>query len=172
MDGPRRSRVVLFALVCTALLGSVLAFGLGGNDLGNPAGRADPGKEKGRRAAAAAAFAERSQHLHREVRAAARSFVAAFLRYEVGELGAGVMSTLRAFATVGFSRELLADRPRAAAGGFPHAAALGQIAVAFVSAIPPRAVISGSARRGRSSEQFSFVFERRGRVWLASGPGQ
>jgi hypothetical protein len=162
---------VLFALVCTALLGSALAFGLNGNDLGKPAAAPDHRGGEGT-AAAAAAFAERSQHLHREVRTAARSFVAAFLRYEVGELGAGVTSTLRAFATASFSRELLANRPQPTAGEFPHAAALGQIAVAFVSAIPPRAVISGSARRGRSSEQFSFVFERRGRAWLASGPGQ
>lgn len=172
MDGPRRSRVVLFALVCAALLGSALAFGLSGNDLGDPASASHRRGGEGTAAAATAAFAERSQHLHREVRAAARSFVAAFLRYEVGELGAGVTSTLRAFATASFSRELLANRPQPTAGEFPRSAALGQIAVAFVSAIPPRAVISGSARRGRSSEQFSFVFERRGRDWLASGPGQ
>jgi len=161
-------------LVCAALIGSALAFGSAGEQLASPApqSRGD-GPGTAARVTARTAAERDEMRLEQKVRAAARSFLAAFLRYEVGEIGAGVKHMLRAVATPRFARELLARPPAPpAAGVFSPPAVLGRIAVAFVSAIPPRAVISGAARRGRSSEQFSFVFERRGLAWLASGPGQ
>ena len=174
MSAAERRRSALFAIVCAVLAGSALAFAVGGNDLGAPPNAAS-GDAGGREAAmrAASRAAERGERrLEREVRTAARSFLAAFLRYEVGEVGPRVKRMLLANATPRFIRELLANPPRAAPGGFPPAAALGPIAVAFVSALPPRAVVSGAAHRGAGAEQFSFVFERRGSTWLASGPGQ
>lgn len=175
MSGPERRRVVLFAFVCVALVGSALAFAAGGNDLASlpaaPSG-GDGGREAVARDAARAAAERGRRRLEREVRTAARSFLGAFLRYEVGELGPRVKRALRASATPRFAHELLAAPPRAPPGGFPSPAAIGTIAVAFVSVLPPRVVVSAAGQRVGTAEQLSFVFERRGSIWLASGPGQ
>ena len=102
---------------------------------------------------------------------AARRFLSAFFHYEVGELGPRVRRTLRSAATPGFAAELLGAPPRAPPRS-PPAAIPGRLAIAAVSVLPPRALISGSARRGERSEQFSFLFEARRGAWLASGPGE
>ncbi len=173
MRRDERRRVALFALVCAALIGAALAFGSGGEQLANPAPQPPGGGTATVARSRARVAVERNEMgLEREVRAAARRFLAAFLRYEVGEIGPGVKRTLRHAATPRFAAELLAGPPAPPSGGFPPRVALGPVAVAFVSAIPPRAVISGAARRGGAPEQFSFVFERRRRSWLASAPGQ
>ncbi len=118
----------------------------------------------------AAARAER--RLQRQVRAAARGFLAAFLPYEAGRLGPRLASALRAHATPAFAHQMLARPPGPAPPGLLATAKVGRVAVAFVSALPPRAVISGSVDRGSFTERFSFVFERRGSAWLASGAGE
>ncbi len=173
MRRAERRRVALFTLVCASLIGSALAFGSAGEQLANPAPHPrGGGRERAARSRARVAVEHNEMGLEREVRAAARRFLAAFLRYEVGEVSPGVKRTLRAAATPRFAAELLAGPPAPPAGGVPPRAALGPVAVAFVSAIPPRAVISGAARRGGAPEQFSFVFECRRQGWLASAPGQ
>jgi Ni/Co efflux regulator RcnB len=108
-----------------------------------------------------------------EVRAAARRFLDAFLRYEVGDLSAPVRRRLRAAATRPFAKRLLRRPPRRpAAGRFPPRATLRRVDVSFVSPRATRAVVSGAALRGGLSEEFSFVLARRGGRWLASGPGE
>ena len=117
-------------------------------------------------------LAARSVRLRGRVRAAAYRFLAAFGRYEVGDLDPGVRAALRATATPAVAAALLARPPRAPApGAFPPRARLGRVEVAFVSVAPPRAIVSGEARRGGVPAQFSFLFEPRGGRWLASGPG-
>ena len=113
------------------------------------------------------------RQLRREVRRSARRFLSAFFRYEVGETASSVERALRASATPRFAAGLLTAAPRAPASGeFPPPASLGRIEVAFVSVLPPRAVVSGVARRRGGSERFSFLFEHRGRAWLADGAGE
>jgi len=110
---------------------------------------------------------------HAEVRAAARRFLIAFLRYEVGDLSAPVRRALRGAATRPFAERLLRRPPRRpAAGRFPPRATLRRIDISFVSPRATRAVVSGAALRGGLSEEFSFVLARRGGIWLASGPGE
>jgi hypothetical protein len=101
----------------------------------------------------------------------ARRFLAAFFRYEVGELGPAVRRALRATTTAGFAAELLRSPPRRPPQSVP-AAVPGRLAIAVASVLPPRALVSGSARRGGEAEQFAFVFEARGGAWRASGPGE
>jgi hypothetical protein len=108
-----------------------------------------------------------------EVRVAARRFLTAFLRYEVGDLSPPVRHALRTNATRGFADRLLSYPPRRpAAGRFPPRATLQRLDIAFVSPLATRAVVSGTAGRGGLSEEFSFVLAYRGTTWLASGPGE
>jgi len=110
---------------------------------------------------------------HAEVRAAARRFLTAFLRYEVGDVSAQVRRTIRGAATQPFARRLLRRPPRRpATGSFPPRATLRSVYISFVSPRATRAVASGSALRGGLSEEFSFVLARHGGKWLASGPGE
>lgn len=100
----------------------------------------------------------------------ARRFLAAFLRYEVGELDHRGRQALRATATPGFAAELLRAPPHLwAAPSRP--ALLLRLSIAYFSPNPPRALITGSARRGENDEQFSFLFKARAGTWLASGLG-
>jgi hypothetical protein len=173
MAAPERRRLILFLGVCAALAGSALAFALGGNELGAP--RAVPtgvGGDGGASGRVAIAAARSEQRLEREVTVAARRFLAAFLPYEVGELTPSTTRALRRSATSSFAEEMLARPPTPAPPGMAAAAELGPIAVAFVSALPPRAVVSGSVDRGGFTERLSFVFERRGSAWLVSGAGE
>ena len=79
---------------------------------------------------------------------------------------------MRTAATPSFAARLLAGPPRASAPGrFPPRARLGRVEVSFVAIAPPRAIVSGEARRGAAPAQFSFLFELHGGRWLASGPG-
>lgn len=161
-----RWRFVAFCAACAALFAAALGFAGGAQPPApllvparsgaQPAESPAPGGAPGLRAA---------------VDRAARGFLAAFFRYEVGELGPGVRAALRAAATPGFVAELLAAPPRRPPGRAPPAV-LGRLSIAVVSVAPPRALISGSARRGRRPEPFSFLFEARDGAWLASGPGE
>ena len=174
MSVPERRRAALFVIVCAILVGSALAFAAGDNQLGaTGAPTSASGGAEGAVAQSPSGAAQREeQRLEREVKTTARRFLAAFLPYEVGELGPGVRRALRAGSTPGFARQMLARPPGRAPPRMRSSARLGPIAVTFVSALPPRAVISATAERGAATEQISFVFERRGSSWLASGAGQ
>ena len=170
---PRRP--ALFLTASAAIVAAGLLFALAA-PAPPPAPQAPAGQAVGASPPLAApsprVLAARTALLRGEVRAAARRFLAAFLRYEVGDLGPGVKAALRATATPAFAARLLARPPRAPAPGrFPPRARLGRVEVAFVSLVPPRAIAGGAAQRGGEPEQFSFLFELRGRAWLASGPG-
>lgn len=166
----QRLRLGLFFVASAALLAAAISFA-GGEQPPTPA--PPPAKSEVVQAAppvlqpAAAGAAGLRVALGGE----ARRFLAAFFRYEVGELGPGVRRALRATATPGFAAELLAAPPRRPPQKVP-AAVPGRLAIAAASLSPPRAVVGGSARRGGEAEQFSFVFEAVDGAWLASGPGE
>lgn len=117
--------------------------------------------------------AARAERLANELRRSARRFLAAFLRYEVGQEGARLTAALRATATPSFAKRLLARPPRVpVAGRLPPPARLGRLQVGFLSGAATRALVSATAWRGPRPEELSFVFARRRSRWLASGPGQ
>jgi len=165
----QRLRLALFCAACAALLTAAIGFADG-----SPANPPPP-HELG----AAPAFGPGHQSVRSDSAAglratldrAARCFLDAFFRYEVGELDPAVRRALRAEATSGFAAELLGDPPHRPAGN-PAAALPGRLAISVASIEPPRVLISGSASRGGATEQFSFLFEVRHGVWLASGPGE
>lgn len=177
MDRAERRRAALFALVCAALVASALAFAakgpsVGGAGRGNAGSRSLPVLQAADLPGPARRAVARTQERAAGLRRSARRFLTAFLAYEVGELDRSVASTLRATATAPFARRLLAIPPRAPAGKFPPPARLRRLHIAFVSAGADRALLSGEAFRGTSSEQFSFLFELRQGRWLARAPGQ
>lgn len=164
-------RPALFFAAAAAIVAAALLFGLAAPDPPPPPAPA-AGAAGGFAAPSPRLLAARSALLRDRVRAAARRFLAAFTRYEVGERGPGVARALRANATPGFAARLLAAPPRApAAGRYPPRARPGRIEVAFVALSPPRAIVSGEARRAGAPAQFSFLFELHGGRWLAAGPG-
>jgi len=168
-SGAQRLREALFCAACAALLTAAIGFA-GGSSANVP-----PPHELG----AAPAVPPAPQSLRSDSAAglratldrAARRFLNAFFRYEVGELVPAVRRALRAEATSGFAAKLLGDPPHRPAGN-PAAALPGRLEISVASIEPPRALISGSASRGGATEQFSFLFEVRHGVWLASGPGE
>jgi hypothetical protein len=107
--------------------------------------------------------------LRSRVDQAARRFVPAFLRYEVGDIDAGVRRALRATATAEFAASLLAVPPRPPAGGFPPRARLQRLVVKFSPSAAFNAFVEGTAVRGGAAENFSFEFEYGEGAWLASG---
>jgi hypothetical protein len=104
------------------------------------------------------------------LRREARHFLAAFLAYEVGDLGPGLARQLRATSSPAFHHELLANRPDPAA--LSAAAKLTRLSAVGLSGHPPRALVSGSARRRGGKEEFAFLFERREGRWLAAGAAE
>ncbi|MGA8744509.1 MAG: hypothetical protein WB507_01415 [Solirubrobacterales bacterium] len=162
-------RLALFCAACAALLAAAIGFADG-----SPA-NVSPPHEQGAAPAVTAApqsvQTERVARLRATLHRAAGRFLAAFFHYEVGELGPGVRQQLRTTCSPAFAAELLGDPPRRPSGN-PAAAAPGRLAISVASIEPPRALISGSASRGGATEQFSFLFEARHGVWLASGPGE
>lgn len=186
----RSPRPLLFALAVTALLGSAVLLALREEDRPHPAlpGRVappasisehyahpaarGPGRREGPGGEDLAPGNDPLPQLRagrRAVAAAARSFLAAFLRYEVGEAGSAVRRALRAAATEEFTTMLLATPPRAGAAGLPARARLASLEVSLSAGAAPRAVASGRLRRGAGTEGFAFFFERRATGWLAAG---
>lgn len=169
MSGEKQ-RLALFALACLVLVGCAVGFSRGDSDLAGAGGVVPEhlGPEARRSEDPSAAV----RALKREVRSAAHGFLAAFLRYEVGDLEPAVRRALRASATPSFAALMLARPPTPPPPGIDPLARVGPIAVAFASLLPPRAVVSAMADRGANTERLSFVFERRGSLWLAAGPGE
>ena len=165
---PRPLRVALFCAACAALLAADIGFA-GGSPASAPPRR--PGETLPVAVASKRRQSRGAVGVRSELGGAAGRFLTAFFRYEVGELGPTVRRALRASATPGFAAELLASPPRRPPGA-PAAVLPGHLAIAVASIDPPRALVSGSARRGDQSEQFSFLFEPRRGTWLASGAGE
>jgi hypothetical protein len=166
-------RLVLFAFVSAVLLASALAFASAGSTP-EPSSSESSAPSLSVDVPAWARRAQlRAQSLASQLRRSARRFLAAFARYEVGQISGGVRIALRETTTSGFAAQLL-GAPSAAPplGGFLGRARVARLDVRFVSAAADRALVSGDLRRGPTPEEFSFLFVRRGGNWLASGPGQ
>jgi hypothetical protein len=95
----------------------------------------------------------------------------AFFAYEAGALGPRLRRRLRAAATPAFAAALLGAPPRLGNRRLPEAR-LRRLLITPLFEAPPAALVSGSARRGGETEEFSFLFRRREGRWLASGPGE
>jgi len=162
----KRWRLGLFFAVSAALLAAALGFSRSPELVVRPRAPTGYGVGGGPAPAPGAAFILRAA-----IDRGARAFLAAFFRYEVGELGAGVRAALRATATPRFAAELLSAPPWRPPRSYP-APATSRLSIRAVSVSPPRALVEGSARRGRQTEPFSFLFEARDGAWLASGPGE
>lgn len=160
--GSEIGRYALFACICAVLVAAAIGF----------AGSEEPPVTPMPAATGVTAAVDPGQEQVEEarVRVVARSFLEAFLRYEVGELDAWVRARLRATAWPEFADQLLAHPPRRPPRGAPSAR-LKEFEVMVVSALPPRVVVSGSAERGGLPEEFSFVFEVRDGEWRAAGSG-
>ncbi len=158
-----RWRAAFFGL-CAALLCLAAVLFAGPNTPGSPSPERSP-------AARSPAPAHRGAALRAALRRAARQFLAAFFQYEVGQSGGGVRRALRETTTARFAASLMRQPPRLSARSSPSAR-LTRLSITVLPALPPRALVSGAARRGGSEEQFSFLFQVRGGAWLASGPGE
>jgi len=163
---------MLFVAVSAVLVAAAIAL-RSPPDSSPPSGVVRPPQVDGGPVGSARDVVAQLNKRHTEVKAAARRFLTAFLRYEVGDLSEPVRRALRGTATRRFADRLLRQPPRRpAAGQFPPRATLRRIHIAFISPLATRAVVSGAALRGGLSEEFSFVLARRGGTWLASGPGE
>ncbi len=109
-----------------------------------------------------AAAERRKAHLDR----ASRTFIEAFLRYEVGEVPASVGRSIRRLSTAGFASYLLGAPPRQLGGREP--ARIVVVETAFLDPSADRALVRGVARRADGPEELSFVFVLRGGRWLAA----
>jgi hypothetical protein len=162
-----RPKPVLFALVAILLVASAVVFSRSGP---SPEAESESAGDAARiEVAEAGRVALETARLRAQVEQAARRFVPAFLRYEVGDIDAGVRRTLRATATAEFAADLLAVPPRPPAAGFPPRARLRRLAVKLSPSAAFHAFVEGSALRGGARETFSFEFEYGESGWRASG---
>jgi hypothetical protein len=159
--------ILLFGVSCGLLFLAALAVprdsGPGGSDRTPRESAAPVGLQALRTPAA--------QRAPRQLQRAARRFLAAFLRYEVGNLGQTTTKSLRAHSSPDFAAELLAQPPRDLYRHLPRAQ-IWRLRVIVLSQSPGRALVSGSALRDGRPEQFSFFFEADGGAWRAVGPGE
>lgn len=162
-----KPKPVVFVLVSILLVASGIVFSrLGPSSEAETESAGGPARVE---AAEAGRVALETARLRARVDHAARRFVPAFLRYEVGEIDAGVRRTLRATATAEFAADLLAVPPRPPAGGFPPRAHLQRLAVRLSPNAAFHAFVEGTALRGDVPEAFSLEFEYEEGLWLASG---
>jgi hypothetical protein len=162
-----KPKPVLFVLVSILLVSSGVVFSRLGSS--SEAGTDSAGGTARVGVAEAGRVALETARLRARVDQAARRFVPAFLRYEVGDIDAGVRRALRATATAEFAANLLAVPPRPPAGGFPPRARLQRLAVRFSPSAAFHAFVEGTSLRGGAPERFSFEFEYGEGVWRASG---
>ena len=163
----RRPRFVLFGLLAAALLLAGFAVSAT-SELDSNAGRsASP-----RRPLISSALPDPGPARDTgALRRVASRFLSAFFEYEVGDLEPEVRRHLAASATPAFAAELLRHPPRPP--GRPSSAArLRTLSTTITTTDPPRALISGSARRGTAVEQFSFLFVSTASGWRAGGPAE
>lgn len=166
-------RHLLFGAVSLVLLAAAFAIGSDGGGPSSPSDSARTDEATIAVPSAAARIAARVGRALASAKPPARRFLRAFFRYEVGDVGPRVAAELRASATPRFARQLLDSPPRSSPSG-PSTlpARLEALEVAVVTSDASRVVVSGEARRGPASEQFSFVFVHVAGGWLASAPGQ
>jgi hypothetical protein len=157
-----RSRAALFVAACAALIAAALLL---------PAGNPGAAPEQ-RHLHAGPSLPARPIVPTPTLASSARRFLAAFLRYEVGDSSPALTRALEATATRALSAELLRHRPRPSQGQAPSDPTLGPLSFAPVSTDPPLVSVSGTARRPTGPEQLSFVFEFSQGSWLASAPGE
>jgi hypothetical protein len=172
-----KPKPVVFVLVSILLVASGVVFShLGSSPEVEPEGAvATAGVGTAGGATAGVAVAETGRvvleiaRLRSRIEQVARRFVPAFLRYQVGNMDAGVRRVLRATATADFAADLLAVPPRPPAGGFPPRAVLQRLAVKLSSNDAFHAFVEGVALRKGAREAFSIEFEYGEGVWRASG---
>jgi hypothetical protein len=165
----RRLRHVAFLATALALLGlALLLAGSPGHHPGQLPAATPP--SLGRIPAREAATAEHPlrTRLVASARLAARRFLAAFSRYEVGELTPRIRRALRRSATRAFASQLLAAPPRPLGIAPPRRAHPASIEVTLIDPAGLSAQVSGLARRGHRSEPLSFLFRRTRTGWRAT----
>ena len=151
------ARLVAFVAIAVALIAVALALGRA------PAGHDRPPPDHGAvggLSPSALRAVDRARRHEADLRVAGMRFLAAFLRYEVGELTSTVRARLQAGAAPDFAAQLLASRPRPPAEGFPPAAVLSQLA--------RRALAGDAAARGAVGQRTKA--RRRGGVLLPLRP--
>jgi hypothetical protein len=163
------TRIALFVVVSALLVLAAVAFnrGAAGPRVGQgPAG--GPAK-----AAQTEELTARLAEVEAEVEAAARPFLTAFFRYEVGELTPTVRATLLKTTAPEFGRQLLVSPPRRPpAGSYPPRAELGRVDATLLSPELTLAVVDGNATRAGYAQEFGFAFTLENGRWLASGVAQ
>ena len=156
------ARMVAFALVSAGLIALALALTPSGSTPAPaPAPRRTPTADAAPASQLIATGGRRKARLDR----AARTFIAAFLRYEVGDLSSSVVRPLNRLTTSAFGRYLLEAPPRQL--GKRELARIVEVEAAFLDPAADRALIRGVARRADGPEELSFVFILRGGRWLA-----
>ncbi|MGE0067248.1 MAG: hypothetical protein AB7T48_07825 [Solirubrobacterales bacterium] len=163
---PSTARTAAFVVVSAALIALALIFAPAGPDSAPaPASSARPALASPNSGLIARAGRRQTQ-LHK----AATAFIAAYLRYEVGDLPPSVARSLGRLATDGFGRQLLGDPPRP--GGPVGAARIVEVESGFLDRDVDRALVRGAARRPDGPEELSFVFVLREGRWLAAGAAE
>ena len=108
-------------------------------------------------------------HASQNLRSASRRFLGAFLRLEVGETTPRIRKTIRATAAADFSAQLLGQPTHRHGATGAH---LTRLQLVRIPGSPPRALLTGSARRDHATEEFSFLAELRAGRWQIAGPGE
>jgi hypothetical protein len=169
MEGSARGRIALFIAVSAMLVLASVLFSRGSDSI-------DTAPRSEQRAGGASSSEQeliaRLEQRQIEVEAASRRFLAAFLRYEIGDMPPPVRRALRMTTTPEFARRLFNFPVRPAAGRFPPPAELRRLDVEFVSSTGTLALVSGTAWRAALPEEFAFLFALRPAGWLASGPAE
>ena len=154
------ARIAAFVLVSAGLIALAVALAPSGPPPAPPPRAAPPATVPGSELLAAAG--RQKARLDR----AATEFIAAFLRYEVGDLPAPVARSLDRLSTDAFGRYLLDARPRQLGGR--ELARIVKVETAFLDRAADRALVRGVARRTDGPEEVSFVFVLRDGRWLAT----
>jgi hypothetical protein len=171
VESSTTGRIALFLSICALLVLASIAFSRGSDSIGT----AEPPPSALETAGTRRSEQELIAQLERrqiEVEEAARRFLSAFLRYEVGDLTPTVRRTLRSTATPEFARRLFSFPARPTIGRFPPRAVLRRLDVEFVSSEGTLARVNGTAWRAGLPEEFAFLFMLRRVGWLAIGPAE
>jgi hypothetical protein len=151
-------RYLLFLTLAIALVLGAIVSG------GGPSERA-PGETS------APSIQRRGSHQVRGLRGSAERFVSAFLAAEVDPSISRARASIRSSATPEFAEAILATSASGeSVASLP--ARIQRLEVHRFPGRPPRALISGAARRGGGVEEFSFAASVRAGRWLIAGPGE
>jgi len=162
---PSTARIAVFALVSVALIVVAVAVAPGDRQAATT-----PASTRSARAAPDSGLIALATRRQAQLHEAATAFIAAYLRYEVGDVPAAVDRSLRRLATTGFSRQLLGEPPRP--GGTVGAARIVEVDSGFLDQALDRALVRGVAERPDGPEEVAFVFVLREGRWLAAGAAE